>query len=515
MEPFAHELASVVLWIGHIQWKRAHGGEWDSPVLERLDGLRHHDALLNPDGSAYAWPEAEFIVGNPPFLGEKKQGPCLGQAYVDQLRSEYQGVLPATSDLVCYWFEKARAAIEAGTTRRAGLISTNSINMPGNRRVLERINETGGIFQAWPNLPWLQDGAAVRVAAVCFDDGREAQHVLGYLEGEGTPAEVEVLVPVPVIHANLSGGADVTTAARLPENANLSFQGVKLAGAFDLPGNVARAWLTLPNPDGADNADVLRPLLNGDDLVDVRGDTWVIDFGSRTEAEAARYLVPFAHVVEHVKPVRATNKDKMRAAQWWQLARPYTGMRNALAPLPRYLATSIVAKHRAFVWCDARDLPSGRLVVVASDEDWMHGVLNSRLHVMWAAANASTHGKGNDLVYTSSTCFEAFPLPTWTPQTQAQVAEAARFLETARTALRAQGYTLTGMMNLLSDGLGTASPAYTLRLAHERLDAAVAAAYGWDWPLAGDEILTQLLALNLERTARAQPTPTFRPAPVP
>lgn len=474
----------------------------DSPVLERLDGLTHRDALLNPDGSEAAWPPADFIVGNPPFLGEKKQGPRLGQAYVDALRSAYQGRVPASSDLVCYWFEKARAAIEGGRTQRAGLISTNSINMPGNRRVLERINHSGAIFQAWPNLPWLQDGAAVRVAAVCFDDGQEPQRLLGHLDGEGTPAEVDVLVPVPTIHANLSGGPDVTTAARLSENAGLSFQGVKLAGAFDLEGETARAWLALPNPDGVDNADVLRPLLNGDDLVDVRGDTWVINFGTRTEAEAARYLVPFSHVVTHVKPVRASNKDRMRAAQWWQLARPYTGMRHALAPLPRYLATSIVAKHRAFVWCEARDLPSGRLVVVASDQDWMHGVLNSRLHVTWAKRTGSTHE--DRPVYTSSTCFDTFPFPAWTPQTQDRVAEAARFLETARTALKAQGYTLTGMMNVLSDGRGTASPAYTLRLAHERLDEAVAAAYGWGWPLTDDEILTCLLALNQKRQVESQ-----------
>lgn len=498
VEEFARELAAVVLWMGFFQWKRAHtgGSEWPTPVLEHLDNIQHRDALLNPDGTETPWPEAEFIVGNPPFLGEKKQGPVLGLPYVQQLREKYQGRVPASSDLVCYWFEKARAAIEHGPTRRAGLISTNSINMPGNRRVLERIGETGGIFRAWPNLPWLQDGAAVRVAAVCFDDGTDTERVLGHLEAEGTPAEREVLTPVPAIHANLSGGADVTSAARLAENAGLSFQGVKLAGKFDVPGTTARAWLTLPNPDGADNADVLRPLLNGDDLVDVRGDTWVIDFAGRTEAEAARYLVPFAHVVEHVKPVRANNNRKSRRERYWQLGEVMPAMRRALAPLPRYLATSIVAKHRAFVWCEARDLPSGRLVVVANDQDWMYGVLNSRVHVLWANANSSTHGKGNDLTYTSTTCFETFPFPEWTPATQASVAEAARFLETARTAMKAQGYTLTGMLNALSEVQDSSAPTYTLKLAQERLDGAVAAAYGWEWPLTGAEVLTRLLALN-------------------
>ncbi|BDP41033.1 hypothetical protein DAETH_10020 [Deinococcus aetherius] len=502
VEAFAHELASVSVWIAHLQYQAAHGSHWETPVLQRLDNIQRRDALLNPDGTEAAWPEVEFIVGNPPFLGEKKQGPALGLPYVGQLRKAYQGRVPASSDLVCYWFEKARASVEYGPTRRAGLISTNSINMPGNRRVLERINDAGAIFRAWPNLPWLQDGAAVRVAAVCFDDGSETERVLGHLEAEGTPAEREVLTPVPAIHANLSAGADVTSAARLPENAGLSFQGVKLAGAFDLPGTTARAWLTLPNPDGADNADVLRPLLNGDDLVDVRGDTWVIDFASRTEEEAARYLVPFAHVVEHVKPVRANNNRKSRRERYWQLGEVMPAMRRALAPLSRYLATSIVAKHRAFVWCEARDLPSGRLVVVASNQDWMYGVLNSRVHVLWANANSSTHGKGNDLTYTSTTCFETFPLPEWTPTAQTCVAEAARFLETARTAMKAQGHTLTGMLNALSEVQDSTSPAYTLKLAQERLDEAMATAYDWEWPLPEAEVLARLLALNGER---AQP----------
>ncbi|UQN10119.1 hypothetical protein [Deinococcus sp. QL22] len=146
-------------------------------------------------------------------------------------------------------------------------------------------------------------------------------------------------------------------------------------------------------------------------------------------------------------------------------------------------------------------MPSGRLVVVASDQDWMHGVLNSQAHLHWAAANSSTHGKGNDLVYTSTTCFEAFPFPQWAPTTQDAVAQAARFVEQARAGLRAQGLTLTKMYNALAQVQGTMSPAYTLQSAHTRLDTTVAAAYGWEWPLAKDEVLARLLALNLERAA--------------
>lgn len=495
IEGFAAELASVTLWIGYFQWNRAHGGQWPTPVLERLDNIQHRDALLNDDGSEYQWPDATYIVGNPPFLGEKKQGPRLGLPYVEQLRKTYAGRVPKTSDLVCYWFEKARAAIEHGAARRSGLITTNSINMPGNRTVLERINATGAMFRAWPNLPWLQDGAAVRVAAISFDDGSEQEKAVGELRHEGKENEESILVPVAAINPNLSVGTNVTDARKLPENAGLCFQGVKLAGDFDITEAVAREWMKLPNPSDAENSDVLRPLLNGDDLTSRRGDTWVIDFASMTEAEASQYLVPFAHVVEKVKPVREKNNRKSRRERYWQLGEVMPAMRRALAPLSRYLATSIVAKHRAFVWCDAEDLPSGRLVVVASDQDWMYGVLNSWIHVTWAQNSGSTHE--DRPVYTSTTCFEPFPFPKWTPKTQQDVAEAARFVEKVRASMKADGMTITEMYNTLSEVTGTESAAYTLKLAHDRLDQAVAAAYGWEWPLSEDEALERLLALNL------------------
>lgn len=500
VEAFAQELASMSVWIAFFQWKAAHGGEWETPVLQTLKTIQHRDALLNADGSECQWPEADYIVGNPPFLGEKKQGPRLGLPYVQQLRATYAGRVPKSSDLVCYWFEKAREAIEQGRTRRAGLISTNSISQIGNRRVLERINETGAMFRAWPDLPWLQDGAAVRVAAISFDDGSEQERVVGKLINEGKKNEEGILMPVATINSNLSVGTNVTDAKKLPENANLCFQGVKLAGDFDIAEAVAREWMKQPNPGGVENSDVLRPLLNGDDLTSRRGDTWVIDFSNMTEEEASQYLVPFAHVAERVRPIRASNKRDTYRQKWWIYAEPRPAMRRALAPLPRYLATSIVAKHRTFLWCDAKDLPSGRLVVVASDQDWMYGVLNSQIHVMWAQKAGST--LEDRPAYTSTTCFEPFPFPQWTSETQQAVADAAKFLEKARGTLKADGLTITEMYNALGEVMGSDSPAYTLKLAHDRLDAAVAAAYGWEWPLSESDTLARLLALNLERSEK-------------
>ena len=90
----------------------------------------------------------------------------------------YQGRLPGGVDLVAYWFEKAREQIVEGRAKRTGLIATNSIRGGANRKVLERIKETGDIFTAWSDREWVQDGAAVRVSIVGFDGGGETHRTL-------------------------------------------------------------------------------------------------------------------------------------------------------------------------------------------------------------------------------------------------------------------------------------------------------------------------------------------------
>ncbi|MBN2887702.1 MAG: class I SAM-dependent DNA methyltransferase [Chromatiaceae bacterium] len=140
LNPYAAELARVTVWIGEIQWMLGHGFSLSkNPILKPLETIVQRDAILNPDGSEPDWPEADVIVGNPPFLGDKKMLGALGEEYVKQLRARYKGRVPGGADLVTYWFEKARAHIAAGRLQAAGLVATNSIRGGANRKVLERI----------------------------------------------------------------------------------------------------------------------------------------------------------------------------------------------------------------------------------------------------------------------------------------------------------------------------------------------------------------------------------------
>jgi len=540
LNPYAAELARLTVWIGEIQWMLGHGYSLsDRPILKPLQHIECRDALLvtdefppcqggvarrdggvdTPDESNHPgatrhpslskegnsareapWPAADAIVGNPPFLGDKKQLAELGEDYVATLRRVYAGRVPGGADLVCYWFEKARAQIEAGQTQRAGLVATNSIRGGANRPVLERILSTpsplmgegwgGGekltIFNAWSDEPWINDGAAVRVALVCF--GKNSQHPF-MLDGQ----------PVSAIYADLTGVSstaaplDLTQARPLPENAGCSFFGLCLAGAFAVDSTTARQWLRQPNPHGRPNSDVLRPIWNGMDVTQGWKGRWVIDFGTElSEAEAALYEAPFTQVLDKVKPVRMSNREKSRVEYWWRHGRSRPELRRQLAGLTRYIATSETAKHRIFIWLPVSVAPEHKLVVIPRDDDVIFGILCSRFHATWALATGST--LEDRPVYTASVCFETFPFPEPTEPQRAAIAEAARKLhETRQSALDADPkLTLTRLYNK--------KPTWLQNL-HTDLDAAVLAAYGWPADLADDDLLARLLALNLERAA--------------
>ncbi len=525
LNPYARELAGVAIWIGHIQWMIDHGyGHPRDPVLQPLDHIELRDAVLarGEDGSPVpaSWPEAEFVVGNPPFLGGKRMRASLGDGYVDALFEAWDGAVARESDLVCYWHELARRQIAGGAARRAGLLGTNSIRGGPNRRALQRIKESGDIFMAWSDEPWTVEGAAVRVSIVGQDDGSDERRTL---DGEA----------VDEIHVNLTSGVDLTRALRLDENAGVSFMADTKGGAFDIPGELAREMLRQPiNVNGRPNADVVVPWVNGMDITRRPRDMFIVDFGAEmTEAEAADYEMPFAHVEEHVRPIRAQNRRQAYRDYWWRHMEPRPAMRAALAPLPRFIVTPTVAKYRPFAWLAAPTLPDHALIVIARDDDYVFGVLHSRAHELWSLRLGTTLEDRPQ--YTPTTTFETFPFP-WpldTPEgaltaeqsrRREAIAEAARELDGARRRWlhppelvreEADAHPSLPARLLPADedaerelrkrtltALYNARPAWLARR-HDALDAAVYAAYGWDAaPPPGDEaLLARLLALNLAR----------------
>ncbi len=528
LNPYAAELARVSVWIGEIQWMRRNGFDAaKNPILRTLETIECRDAVLNEDGTKAEWPEADAVVGNPPFLGNTKMLSELGEDYSVTLRKAWPNV-PGGVDLVCYWFAKAWDMMAAGKLETAGLVATNSIRGGANREVLKPIADHGRIFEAWSDEAWTVDGAAVRVSMICFD---KTDQKPALLNGQSVVA----------VHSDLTGGGlgtNLTLAERLPENASVCFEGMKKYGDFDIPGEKAREFLQRPlNVNLRPNSDVLFPWIIAIDLVRRPMDRWAIDFGmAAVEQDAMEYEAPYEHILRHVFPKRQLDRDAKTRELWWRYQRPRPNLREQMTCLERYIATPIVSKHRIFVWLPLAARPSNLIDAIARDDNTSFGVLHSTFHELWSLRmGTSLEDRPR---YTPSTTFETFPFPegltpnipaveySENPCARAIALAAARLNELRENWLNpadlvvrepevVPGYpdrnlprdeaaakelskrTLTNLYN--------ARPAW-LDNAHKALDEAVAEAYGWgdDWRagvLTDDEILARLFRLNQERAA--------------
>ena len=542
---FAAELARVTVWIGDIQWCRQNGWRHGSnPILKPLDGIENRDALVNTDGSQATWPKADVIVGNPPFLGNRKMRGELGDAYVDAVRLAYRektldGADLDGADLVCFWFEKARKQMRNGNLKSAGLVSTNSIRGGANREVLKRVLEQSRIFLAWSDEAWWDDGTAVRVSMTGFGQSTMKPQLDG--------------LEVSVIHADLTADIDVTKASAMLENLNISFQGVTPraeiqrrrrlelglpCASFNLDGDEARKMLREPaNVNGEPMSAVVRPYWIADEISTRPLDRFIVNFGIREQFDAALFEKPFSSL-ENVR----LNRAKMEDAQdypWWQLWRPRPAMFTALRGLKRYISITRVSKYHLCAWTPAAVTPGDALVVVARDDDVTMGLLQSRIHEVWALRRGTSLGVGNDPRYTHTTCFETFPFPAGlTPDIPAikykEDAKAKDIATAAQNLIKLRDHYLnppewmdwhitpeeqiagfpqrpvakvgheSDLKKRTLTNLYNQRPAW-LSLAHENLDKAVAAAYGWSdyTPQWKDvEILRRLLALNQKRNGK-------------
>ena len=341
IDPYAHDLAQTVVWIGYIQWLRANGyGYPAEPILKPMGAN-----FLCADSLFTDWPEVDFIVGNPPFLGGKKlrtgdgksAGSGLGDEYVEKLFAAYRDRLTPEADLCCYWFEKAREQIEHGKCQRAGLLATQGIRGGANREVLKRIKETCDIFFAESDRPWIINGANVHVSMVAFDNGAEKSRVL---DGK----------VVKEISPQLDAESKTHTATIIKANTGVSFMGITPAGPFDISSQIALDWLLDPNASGKPNSDILRPYFNGNDLTKRAREAWTVDFGVDMPLEiAASYEKPFGYLEKEVKPIRGENRREAYAKKWWIYAESRPAMRGSFSSHSRFLATCMVAKHRMFV----------------------------------------------------------------------------------------------------------------------------------------------------------------------
>ncbi len=526
LNAYAAELARVSVWIGEVQWMRRNGFSGSrKPILDPLETIECRDAIVTPEGGEPEWPKADVIIGNPPFLGGKLLITNLGEEYVSTMFEVYESRVPHEADLVCYWFVKAGDHMKGRGSKRVGLVATNSIRGGANRRALIKATTGGAIFDAWSDEPWVVDGAAVRVSMVCFSQADDELITPYRLDGERADE-----IYTDLTARRDGAGIDLTKARRLARNAGVAFMGDTKGGPFDVPGQLAREWLQEPaNPNGRPNSDVLKPWMNGMSITRRSADKWIVDFGlAMVREEAALYEAPFQHAQEHVRPTWKRQREAGRRNQWWLHHRPRPKMWGALDGLERYIVTPTVAKYRLFAWLDIRICPDHQLIVIARDDDTTFGILHSRFHEVWSLRKGTWQGKGNDPRYTPTTTFETFPFPdglspevpatdyATDPRAQAIASAARRLVELRGRWLNppelaewveepVPGYpprpvprnekVATALKKRTLTNLYNARPQW-LSDAHARLDAAVAAAFGWPADITDDAALKGLLERN-------------------
>ncbi|MFH1871640.1 MAG: DNA methyltransferase [Pseudomonadota bacterium] len=570
LNPRAAAIAELVLWIGYLQWhfrisKGNSGASLPNPILRDFRNIECRDAVLAHEGIDHVlddqgmavsrwdgrsmkkhavtgeqvpdetarvaleryrnprqaeWPAADVVVGNPPFIGNKRMRTALGDGYVDALRGVWPAV-PESADFVMFWWHHAAQLVAQGKLARFGFITTNSLTQTFSRRVVQGALDQGlHLAFAISDHPWVDsaDGAAVRiamtVAAPGAGEGRLCS-VTAEREGKGEGLEVELTERSGLIHADLSVGANVATALPLLANGGLSNRGMIPHG---------EGFLVTPEEGAAlDGGALLRPYRNGRDLTDRPRDVLVVDTFGLSETELRqRYPATWQWLHDRVKPARDHNPRESRRKNWWLFGENQPRMRASVAGLPRYIATAYVAKHRIFQFLDTSILPDDMLIAVALNDAYCLGVLSSRVHVVWALAAGGT--LEDRPRYTKTTCFETFPFPVATAEQQARIRDLAEQIDAHRKRVLAAHaeLTLTGLYNVLARvGAGDTANATplnakekaihekglvaVLKSLHEELDAAVLDAYGWHDLIGqtGDEqtMLERLVALNTQRRA--------------
>jgi len=492
------------------------------PVTQREvpDETKRVPLLTYTNPRPAKWPEADFIVGNPPFIGTARMREDLGDGYAETLRATYPDV-PESADFVLYWWHKAAVLTRTGFVTRFGLITTNSLRQTFARRVVQAelfATPPLSLLFAVPDHPWVDtaDGAAVRIAMTVGAAGEHTGELLELSGEESQPDGSEKVLLRPrfgKIQADLTCGAAVNDSIALKANEQMSCEGVKLHGmGFVISIEKAKS-LGLGKIAGLE--EYIRPYLNGRDLASESRGAMVIDlFGLTADETRERFPEVYQHVLTTVKPERDANNRATYRDNWWIFGEPRREFRPALSGLPRYIATIKTSKHRVFQFLDSAVIPDSKLIAFPFDDAYFLGVLSSRVHCHWALAAGSWLGFGNDPTYVKSASFEKFPFPLCGQVEKEPIRKLAEELDTHRKRVQAQhGLTLTGIYNILEKIRAHEKLSEKEQLIHEKglvsvlkqlhddLDAAVFAAYGWPTTLSDAEILERLVALNAERAA--------------
>lgn len=471
---------------------------------------------INPR-PADSWPKADYIVGNPPFIGSSKMRQTLGDGYTEALRKVYPDI-PKNVDYVMYWWDIAAELVRDGKVKRFGFITTNGIRRINNRKVVEKYlygDPKISIVMAIPDHPWIKgkNSAQVRIAMTAAELG-DNQGILYKMSDEKIDNDSDTLAlesSVGAINADLTQGADATKAKQLKANDSIASQGVIINGNGFLITQEEAALLGLGSIPGLEQH--IKPYISGKDIASKSRNLMVIDlYGLDIETVQHKYPAVYQWILERVKPFRDQNNVEKYKTNWW-FFNSNTPLLSLALKMDRYIVTPGTARRRYFTFVDAKVLPGAGVVSVASEDAYILGILSSRIHTSWILATGGYLGVGNDSVYVKSICFDAFPFPDATEKQKQNIRKIAEEIDKHRKERQEkyQELTLTDIYRVMDnmnngeflsqkdESIKEKSDLLSLIKLHNDLDFAVSEAYGWPDNLSDAEILFRLLKLNQVR----------------
>jgi hypothetical protein len=332
---------SVLTWDG-----------WPLPQVVEKDGKR---VELLPNARRPEWPEADFIVGNPPFIGAQEIRERQGDLYAGTLWKVHKHV-NASADFVMYWWDRAADVLsrKGSLTRRFGFVTTNSITQEFSRRVI-RMRMEGktpvSLLMAIPDHPWTKadrDAAAVRIAMTVAAVGLHE----GVLRAVINESGLDTDQPMIALHErrgrinpDLTVGVDVTMAEPLLANLRIGGRGIQLIGEGFLVTESEAELLGRSRRPGLSAH--IRPYWNGRDLSATPRGAMAIDFfACAVDRVRQHYLRRTSTALKTVKPERDRNNRASYRDNGGNMREKHVGHSKRHRWLPQYIALSRTGRHR-------------------------------------------------------------------------------------------------------------------------------------------------------------------------
>ena len=539
----AAAIAQLVLWIGYFQWHHKTTGSADTndrPLLQDRHTIENRDAILDyderiprkdpdtgeiltiyngittkphpvtgkevPDETARkplfdfinprrtTWPEADYIIGNPPFIGRRTIRNYIGDGYLTALAKAFKGV-PANIDFVMYWWHQAAESLKSKKIITFGLITTNSFDQSFNQSVVAKHVDGDSMFISYaiPDHPWVDsaDGASIRISmSVC--DTKSTEGVIDLVVAEKSlndgEVDIEVSTKKGLILPNLKIGANVNSCSELKANYGLCTVGYQLTGSGFIIDKETLAGL--PTLEKSRIFERLR----GGEITGKAERQFAIDVCDLSEAQLrAEYPTLYQHLYHEVKPVRDQNLRKSVSENWWIYGEARNTFRPALAGIKDLLVTSLTAKHRFFISKPPSTIADSTTVIFALNNWAFTSIISSCLHTKWSLyAGGTLEDRPR---YNKARCFDHYPFPNLDdkPDLRTRLSTLGEQLDSHRKARQAEHpeLTLTGMYNVL-EKLRAGEPlndkekvihdqglVTLLKQIHDDIDAATYEAYGW------------------------------------